>query len=68
MYKYQFAHAVETPEIYAPLTLTQMDGAHTCMTPKTLNRYNSKWSEVKNVFSTIYSSQNVLELLKVFIF
>jgi hypothetical protein len=32
------------------------------MTPKTLNRYNSKWPEVKIFLSYIYSSRNVLEL------
>jgi hypothetical protein len=32
------------------------------MTPKTLNRYNSKWPEVKVFFILDYSSQNVLEI------
>ncbi len=33
------------------LTLIRMAGGIYCMTPETLNRYNSKWPEVKYFLS-----------------
>jgi hypothetical protein len=43
---------IALPSLPAPLTLIRMAVAY--MTPKTLNRYNSKWPEEKICFSYIY--------------
>ncbi len=59
-------HSTVFPTLFDPceqlvLTLSRWMGAY--MTPKTLNRYNSEWPEVKIFFlSLVYFSQNVLEL------